>query len=314
MASGDYSTAHGKKNLCTSLYAFAAGYNNKVTHTIDYTAIALGGDNKVKGGIALGAHNSIAGYGALGTFLNNDGGDFSVGNRKGLVIGYANNTTLLFPERSKNSPAALVVGAGEVYQIENAIECYSNHGRANNSLVAFPTSISLSNKVIVNAITPPQDPNNVTQDDMTLVTKSYMSPYLKEQELTAQADTSFSSASPTITLPTPPSWCRLLQITARVGGRQTTVIAHYDPTPGVPHTIFSVDCLMWNDNSEVFEHNWCEFEYDNTTNSITWTNYVQWTHNLPLGAPGTTTLLKKGIASCDTTVYPVTLKSVIAIA
>jgi len=139
-----------------------------------------------------------------------------------------------------------------------------------------------------------------------------MSSYLKSQELTTRPDTSFSSNSPSITLPTPPSWCRILQITVRVGGRQTTVNAHYIPWPGVPHTIFSVDCEIWNPVLELFSHNWCEFEYDNATNSITWTNYVQWDEDFALD--GKVTLQAKGIANCDTTTYPVNLKSVIALA
>ena len=247
--------------------------------------IAIDNSNQFNGSILLGVGNVAMPY------------------KNHVILGIYNSST---PSLTKPN---VVIGCGiSAGNPKNAIEI-------NTDTTKILTNLQLKTDTTeVNAITPPQDPNNVTQDDMTLVTKSYMSPYLKEQELTAQADTAFSSNSPTITLPTPPSWCRLLQITARVGGRQTTVIAHYDPTPGVPHTVFSVDCLLWNDNSEVFEHNWCEFEYDNTTNSITWTNYVQWTHDLPLGVPGTTTLLKKGIANCDTTVYPVNLKSVIAIA
>lgn len=174
IASGNYSTAHGKKNSCTSLYAFAAGYNNEITSTIDGTAIALGSSNKVGGGTALGHDNLIVDGGAFGSFLDNTAGSSTNGNRISYLVGTANNTTLLFPERSKNYPAALVVGSGAIYKPENAIECYHNYGVANNSLVAFPTSVCLSNKVIVNAITPPQDPNNVTADDQTLVTKSYV--------------------------------------------------------------------------------------------------------------------------------------------
>lgn len=174
IASGNYSTAHGKKNSCTSTYAFAAGYNNTITNTIDNTAIALGGDNNVAGGIALGMHNTITGEGAFGAYLNNRFGNLTDGNRVRFVIGYGNKQTLLFPERSKNQPAPLVIGSGEVYQRENAIECYSNSGVADHSLVAFPTTICLSNKVIVNAITPPTDPSNPTIDEKTLATKSYV--------------------------------------------------------------------------------------------------------------------------------------------
>lgn len=169
IASGNYSTAHGKKNECTSPFAFAAGYGNRISLTFDYTAIALGSNNDVKGGIALGKSNKITSGGAFGSYLTNRFGDSTNGNRVSFVIGSGNNSTLLFPERSKNYPATLVVGSGDVQQKENAIECYSNHAVANNSLVAFPSSVCLSNKVIVNAIdTPINTPASTT--DKTLAT------------------------------------------------------------------------------------------------------------------------------------------------
>ena len=169
VASGNYSTAHGKKNSCTSTLAFAAGYNNRVSNTINYTAVALGSDNNVSGGIALGTNNTIKGNGAFGAYLNNTYGNSANGNRVRFVIGYKNKTTLLFPEKSKNIPATLVVGSGEDQQQENAIECYSNFGVANDSLVAFPSSVCLSNKVIVNAIDTPVNTPPST-NDKTLVT------------------------------------------------------------------------------------------------------------------------------------------------
>lgn len=240
----------------------------------------------------------------------------NTGNRKNYILGEGNNTTLLFSERSKNYPASLVIGAGTRVQRENAIECYNNHSVAGYSLVAFPTSISLSNKVIVNAITPALS-NPASADDQTLATKAYvdsqipsLSDYSKSREILASAF-SFSSSTPTASLTTPPAWCRVLQITVRVDGQNTTVNATYNPAPGVPHTLFEVNVKKWDSNANKLTHYWCEFEYSNTNNDITWIKWVGWDQDF---STGTITKIGDGIANFNTSTNPITLMSVIALA
>lgn len=76
-----------------------------------------------------------------------------------------------------------MVGCGySTTQKKNALECSSGQTTLtgnNNPIVYINYNFGLSNantttKAFVNAITPPQDPDNVTQDDQTLVTKSYL--------------------------------------------------------------------------------------------------------------------------------------------
>ena len=62
----------------------------------------------------------------------------------------------------------------QVTQIDNDAS-RTNALEVNASTTKLLTKLQLAtDTTAVNAITPPQDPNNVTQDDMTLVTKSYI--------------------------------------------------------------------------------------------------------------------------------------------
>ena len=267
------------------------GSNNKLGNC--YYCFVGGAWNDIDGKSAL----LVAGY---GLYTNST---YKI--RNGALIGRYNTNPSL-------SDCLFVIGNGnDSSSKSNALEINASNCKILNNLQLAADATA------VNAITPPQDPNNVTVDDQTLVTKSYLSSqipslsdYSKSKEILASAF-SFSSSTPTASLTTPPAWCRVLQITVRVDGQNTTVNATYNPAPGVPHTLFEVNVKKWDSNANKFTFYWCEFEYSNTNNDITWIKWVGWDQDF---STGTITKIGDGIANFNTSTNPITLMSVIALA
>ena len=161
-----------------------AGYNNDVANIQD-VAICLGGNNQVYGNnqIFIGydnlAQNSISPKSICvgrGLMVNS-----SSLNQKVVLGTYNNNSPTL---SSVAGNLQTIIGGGQAnysgYKA-NAMEVYFGLNEVNysKSFTLFPDYIglgnfTLTNKAAVNAITPPPDPNNVVQDDRTLVTKSYL--------------------------------------------------------------------------------------------------------------------------------------------
>lgn len=161
-----------------------AGYNNDVANIQD-AAICLGGNNQVYGNnqIFIGydniAQSSISPKSiCVGRGLNVNSSNL---NQKVVLGTYNNNSPTL---SSVAGNLQTIIGGGQAnysgYKA-NAMEIYFGLNEVNysKSFTLFPDYIglgnfTLTNKAAVNAITPPPDPNNVVQDDRTLVTKSYL--------------------------------------------------------------------------------------------------------------------------------------------
>lgn len=105
-------------------------------------------------------------------------GSYLQGQKNSLQVGaYAASSTLPI------NTTKFMVGCGYTdTSRKNALECSAGQTTLtgnNDPIVYINYNFGLSNansttKAFVNAIVPPSDPNNVTQDDMTLVTKSYL--------------------------------------------------------------------------------------------------------------------------------------------
>lgn len=145
-----------------SSFGIMMGENNQGYPT---NAILIGYNNS---NVNVAATNKIL----IGQHINVRGGQFH-----GIVhLGkYNDNDTF------NSNNCVLTIGAGEQGDQQNALEVYGVNmpDGAKGPLVYIPHYFALknyttSNKARVNAITEPLDPNNLTADDQTLVTKSYV--------------------------------------------------------------------------------------------------------------------------------------------
>lgn len=174
VASGTYSTASGYNNKALGNYSFVVGVNNTTGGEGLYSGgtgtFIAGHDNSNVRGIVLG-YNNQPGFTNSGTdriFI----GDSLRGVRKHgtysetnslIILGKLNETEL----HLEGNDGVVVVGCGKNNNRKTALEINNTECKILNNLQLA------SDTTHVNAITPPQDPDNVTADDMTLVTKSY---------------------------------------------------------------------------------------------------------------------------------------------
>ena len=199
-AIGDYSTVKGKKNVTRGDCSFVAGYNNTCStsspsaHTggvvLGYNnrcetitgstmGICIGHDNnffQAQGQICIGANNLMSNAVKTDAIVI---GYYNEGVKNGVTVGaYALTTPALGTNSTK-----FEVGCGtSVTQRRNALECSAANSSLtgnSNPIVYINHNFGLSNansttKAFVNAIIPPLDPDNITQDDKTLVTKSHL--------------------------------------------------------------------------------------------------------------------------------------------
>ena len=198
-ASGDYSTTTGYNNKNATAYTLMCGSNNKTSGTGSKGSLIAGYNNDVANiqdvAICLGGNNQV--YGNNQIFIGYDNIAQSSISPKSICVGRGLNVNssslnqkVVLGTYNNNSPTLssvagnlqTIIGGGQAnysgYKA-NAIEIYFGLNEVNysKSFTLFPDYIglgnfTLTNKAAVNAITPPPDPNNVTQDDRTLVTKT----------------------------------------------------------------------------------------------------------------------------------------------
>lgn len=178
---------------------FIAGYGNTVNSSVgefDKASIVLGTDNMNVNGCVIGNANGTQGNAT-----------YKMGYLFGKNLGYWNNK-----DDSDNSPETLVIGNWNtkttLISPSVVLACGSMGNRFNGLELSrtdckILTDLQLStDTTAVNAITAAQDPLNVTADDKTLVTKSYISSYdghsktywpVSEQSLTANTNYSIGT-------------------------------------------------------------------------------------------------------------------------
>lgn len=212
-ASGDYSSTFGYNNkntapkllMCGSNNqtpgantnangGLIAGYNNNVK-AIDGAAICLGGNNVVYGNnqIFIGYDNYAQGSSSPKSICVGRGLAVSFTDLKQKVVLGTYNIDAATLTSEKGRLQTIIGGGDSDYagHRHNAMEVYSSLNGNYKCCVLFPDQIALSNyttsnKAYVNAITPPQDPNNVTANDTTLVTKSYVDSQVTSKSLSYQ--------------------------------------------------------------------------------------------------------------------------------
>lgn len=274
-ASGNYSTAHGQKNQALGVRSFVAGYGNEIrggnsigignsnvmsegvrgndTFMIGYqnsvrsTATyctnntLMGSGNSIKssandsqGNVLLGSGNSLESHHYKSTLCGCDlyaGSNFPITCQ---FYGISNNTTA-----SLTSPL-VVIGCGDPdnHYRKTAIEINKD-----TTKICIPLQLA-SDTTEVNAITPPQDPNNVTADDKTLVTKSHLATnldnYAKSQVAYIE-DWDTAPALPldnnTVSLPTTygaiPTWAKRAILTFRWENELITKEIFFDKDEGI---------------------------------------------------------------------------------
>lgn len=169
------------------------------------------GNKKIKGTIVVGYDNGSQSYGYIGSSYKNMviGYNAKSACREGIVLGndlagngYAIGTTILGicnkkdssdrgqTERISTNSSAVIVGAGISNNRLNAVEI------DNTGLVAIPHGLCLDSiNTTVNAITPAKN-SPASADDMTLVTKSYITSqsinYEPSSEIQLNAVTTYS--------------------------------------------------------------------------------------------------------------------------
>lgn len=203
-----------------------AGYNNNVK-SVTGAAICLGGNNRVYGNnqIFIGYDNNAQGSTSVYSICLGRGLIVSNNNLKQKVVlgTYNVDAASLSSEKGK---LQTVVGGGDSDNLGhrfNAVEVYTGLNSTNSCCVIFPQQIALSNyttsnKAYVNAITAPPDPDNLTTDDQTLVTKSYRRnlPAQLTNDLVNNQSTSIANGA-TLNLETDfsitfPDWTELIKI------------------------------------------------------------------------------------------------------
>lgn len=174
-AEGSYCTTIGKNNKNHGEQCFVGGYGNTLAFTgtsghCDNNLI-FGNSNKmncvdstktVRSSVILGYNNEFQNAAAAScTYMVGENLKHSKSNT--VLLGRYNNSST-----SLSSPNIILAAGSSNSVRKNAIEIDSSNCKILNKLQLATDSTT------VNAITSPQDPNNVTTDDQTLATKSYV--------------------------------------------------------------------------------------------------------------------------------------------
>lgn len=130
------------------------GYKNQVSSAVNNKGVYYG--------VLIGSENSLE------TTSGNSSNCCLVGNHLTQADGSLVNIFGNYNTTPSLSGSTFIVGCGDSLTRKNAIEINNTSAKILNNLQLVTDATE------VNAITPPQDPNNVTQDDQTLVTKSHL--------------------------------------------------------------------------------------------------------------------------------------------
>lgn len=342
MASGDYSTTIGYNNKNGGKYSFCGGSNNfikdyegsaapKTTFVFGnnngssqyrYTDCCVLGNNNVPSInghalITIGNGNRDRGYGGatFGDGCKNNGaylyGDHlnvnASGNHPKCIVGsYNKDTYSLSAPRFVIGVGSTDYGAGDR---KNAIEIDATNCKIINDLQLNTDTTA------VNAITPPQDPNNVTQSDKTLATQSYLgaaltaftlrSEKLLEYTDTAQAPTVPTDGTSLDFSPIIPAWAKHIWVYFKWEGESYTEDIMVDVNNGV-----HLDAQQYDTSQPLtarLEHDHVRMDYNASTKTLTAIDFWYYDHDLN----------NNTIANIDTTLSdcpPIYVMSVIATA
>lgn len=281
--------------------------------------ICIGHDNgfyQGSGQICIGANNTMRNTVKTNAIVI---GWNNAGIKNCIQMGsYADDSSL-----ASNS-SKFVVGCGtSVNNRKNTIECgVSAFGWTgnNNPITKINGNFGLSNadgtaKAFVDTITPPQDPNNVTQSDKTLVTQSYLGAALTAFTLRSEKLLEYTDTSQAPTVPTDgtsldlsaiiPSWAKHIWVYFKWEGESHTEDIMVDVNNGV-----HLDAQQYDTSQPLtarLEHDHVRMDYDATNKTLTAIDFWYYDHDLN----------NNTIANIDTTLSdcpPIYVMSVIATA
>ena len=303
VASGDYSTTIGKKNLTSGIHSFTGGGNND---NASENSFVFGQNNKT---IKVNTNRYCAVIGDRNTFSNSSArenivfgeGNTLVNSRQMKIIGDYNYTPnerysygVLVGNGNATTPTLVApvftVACGSSYGSirKNGMEINSTECKILNNLQLA------SDSTAVNAITPPQDPQNVTADDQTLVTKSYLTsqipsltPYSKSQvayfeewDNATIIPVDGSSISLT-TFGTIPTWSNRAIITFRLEKELITIEVFFNKNEGIHLHIVQ---RAYSTYPETIHYRHMRIEWDYTNNTLTAADY--WTYDQDMSNSG----------------------------
>ena len=318
-AEGNYSTTVGYNNKNTAPYVFICGSNNQTqgTNTNSKGGLIAGYNNSVEGiadaSICLGGNNNI--YGNNEIFIGYDntsknsispksiciGRGLSVDSqnlRQKVVLGTFNAQTASLS--SENGKLQTIIGGGDSLYSghrHNAMEVYTGINGTYSCCAIFPEDFALSNytttnKAYVNAITPPQDPSNMTADDKTLVTKSHLTTNLGDYTKSQVAyleDWDTASALPldntTVSLPTTygtiPAWAKRAILTFRWENELITKELFFDKDEGIHLYVVQ---RAYSTFPETIHYRHLRIEWDFTNQTLLVKDY--WTYDQDMSNAG----------------------------
>ena len=248
------------KNMRTCI---AFGYQNKIEPKNSISWVYLIGNNN--------AHipSTTAESGACAAFGN------KLKPLKAQYMYGCNNQTPVL------SDTHLVLASGTTSSSATAIE-------ASGSQCKIRLPLQLANDTTeVNAITPPQDPNNVTTDDQTLVTKSYIgASYMQTQSFYSAVDEASATLVPidgssldlTTLTGTLPSWVTMLTINFKWEGETYTKDLRLDINDGL-----HLDAQQYDTSqipTSVLEHSHVRMDFTAATTSVQAIDYWYYEHDI----------------------------------
>ena len=218
-ASGDYSTTIGSNNKTSGMYSFTGGKNNNNASeycfifgqnnrtrrvNVNQYCMVVGRDNSLfntsaREDIILGQQNTIEKSRQMkiigdNNYAPNDLYAYSI------LVGNYNQTT-----PTLHHPVFTVACGDDSLRRKNGLEIDKTECKILNNLQLATDSTA------VNQITAPQDPNNITQDDQTLATKSYVTSVLPATPTDLAKQTTIELATPyTCALNTPIAFTTIL--------------------------------------------------------------------------------------------------------
>lgn len=189
----------GNGNKSQDASGIMVGFSNELMDGFSSGGVVFGSSNKTYANVVVGRDNSEStgsrSYSSviLGRNCIIKDATYTLYCGWGLTTPTNNSSVCLFGKYngltySLNNPSVIFGCGTDSSNRKNALEC-------NATTVKIAQNLQLKTDTTeVNAITPPQDPNNVTQDDMTLVTVSHLNSFssgiMKQEQhrLTVQPD------------------------------------------------------------------------------------------------------------------------------
>lgn len=280
MASGNYSTAIGIKNKSQGAYSFTGGYGNtnKGSATLVFGSMNSAGSwaHSPSDCIVLGSGNTLSSPVKENYML----GKSLTSNHSYLTVVGSHNAAPVISQ-----PRVILASGLDQDNKQNAIEM-------GISCTKILLNLQLANdNTEVNAITPPQDPDNVTADDQTLVTKSFMTStlgnYIKSQ-VAYFSDYDSATSIPLdgtsvdfTTFGTKPDWAQRALVTFRWENELIEKEIHFTRNEGIH--LYAVQ-QAYSTFPDTIDYKHLRLEWDYTNQTLTAAGF--WTYSQDMANAG----------------------------